>query len=513
MGEKESILIVDDDESTCRMLALIFGKNGYEVEAAGTGREALEKAQGKFFNAVLLDIKLPDMEGIGLLAPLHRMHPDMVMIMVTAYASLETAMQALNKGASAYITKPFYMQEVLVTVREALEKQRLVMENRRLYEEAQQELAERKRTEKVLRESEERYRTLFEASAEGILLTDYKTQEFKYANPAISKMLGYSAEELKEMGISDIHPKDLLEYVVSEYMAQAKGEKALARNIPCLRKDGMTIYADIHTVKTIMDGRECIIDFFSDVTERKLAEEQRKQSTEKLLRAMQETIRALVTTGEMRDPYTAGHQWRVANLATSIATEMGLSKDMIQGIYMAGIIHDIGKINVPAEILSKPGRLNEIEMSMIKGHCQAGYDILKTIEFPWPIAQMVLQHHERMDGSGYPSGLRGENIIPEARILAVADVVEAMASHRPYRPSLGIDNALKEISQNRGILYHSEVVDVCLKLFTEKGFKFEQEVKTTTLRQYIPTWSFQPLAKSPPVTSTTRDALWKTRPI
>jgi len=149
MGEKESILIVDDDESTCRMLALIFGKNGYEVEAAGTGREALEKAQGKFFNAVLLDIKLPDMEGIGLLAPLHRMHPDMVMIMVTAYASLETAMQALNKGASAYITKPFYMQEVLVTVREALEKQRLVIENRRLYEEAQQELAERKRTEKV----------------------------------------------------------------------------------------------------------------------------------------------------------------------------------------------------------------------------------------------------------------------------------------------------------------------------------------------------------------------------
>ena len=473
MDEKGSILIVDDDESTSKTLSLIFGKEGYEAEAAGTGREAIEKAKRRFFNVALLDIKLPDIEGVELLAPLNIMHPDMMMIMITGYASMETAIWALNEGAWAYITKPLNMDEVLFTVRGALEKQRLVMENRRLYEEAQRELAERKRVEKVLRESEERYRALFESAAEGILIADCETQEFKYANPAISRMLGYSTRELKEKGINAIHPKESLEHVVSEFEAQARRERALVRNIPCLRKDGMIIYADINTVKTTMDGRECIIEFFSDVTERKLAEEQRKQSTEKLLKAMQETIQVLAITAEMRDPYTAGHQQRVTELACAIAGEIGLSDEQIEGIRMAAIIHDIGKIYVPAEILSKPGQLTENEFGMITAHPKVGYDVLKNIEFPWPIAQIVLQHHERMNGSGYPEGLSGEDIILEARILALADVVEAMASHRPYRPARGLDKAQEEISQKRGALYDPEVVDACLKLFTEKGFTFE----------------------------------------
>jgi HD-GYP domain-containing protein (c-di-GMP phosphodiesterase class II) len=153
---------------------------------------------------------------------------------------------------------------------------------------------------------------------------------------------------------------------------------------------------------------------------------------------------------------------------------MGLPEEQIEGIHMAGLVHDIGKINVPAEILSKPGTLNDLEFGLIKTHSQVGHNILDgTIEFPWPIAQIVLQHHERMDGSGYPVGLSGDEIILEARILGVADVVEAMASHRPYRPARGIDQALVEISQNRGILYDPEVVDACLKLFNEKRFKFE----------------------------------------
>jgi HD-GYP domain-containing protein (c-di-GMP phosphodiesterase class II) len=152
---------------------------------------------------------------------------------------------------------------------------------------------------------------------------------------------------------------------------------------------------------------------------------------------------------------------------------MGFPEEQIEGLRMAGLIHDIGKISIPAEILSKPVQLNELEWGMIKAHPQVGYDILKTTDFPWPVAQIVLQHHERMDGSGYPRGLSGEEIILEARILGVADVVEAMASFRPYRPARGIDEALEEISQNRGVLYDSQVVDACLKLFTEKGFTFE----------------------------------------
>lgn len=190
----------------------------------------------------------------------------------------------------------------------------------------------------------------------------------------------------------------------------------------------------------------------------------------KLRKAMEGIILAISLAVESRDPYTAGHQRRVSDLATQIAKKMNLLKDQIEGIRMAGMIHDLGKISVPAEILSKPSRISENEFGIIKLHSQVGYDILEQIEFPWPIAQMVYQHHERMDGSGYPQGLSGDEILVEARILGVADVVEAMASHRPYRPALGVDRALEEISENRKVLYDPDVVDACLNLFKERGF-------------------------------------------
>ena len=202
-------------------------------------------------------------------------------------------------------------------------------------------------------------------------------------------------------------------------------------------------------------------------------EEERKRAKQKLQKTLEKTIHALASAIEMRDPYTAGHQKRVTKLACAIAKEMDLSKEQIEGIRMAGLIHDIGKISIPFEILTKPGKLNDLEYSLIKTHPQAGYNILKGIEFPWPVAQIVLQHHERMDGSGYPQGLCGKDILLEAGILAVADVVEAMSSHRPYRPAYGIDKALEEISKNKGILYDPEVVNACLRLFNQKGFKFD----------------------------------------
>ena len=179
----------------------------------------------------------------------------------------------------------------------------------------------------------------------------------------------------------------------------------------------------------------------------------------------------MVSAVEARDPYTAGHQLRSADLARAIATEMGLPPKKIEGIRMAGSIHDIGKLSIPAEILSKPTKLSEIEFSLIKEHVRRGFEMLKDVESPWPMAEIVYQHHERMDGSGYPRNLKGEEILVEARILAVADVVEAMASHRPYRPGLGIDVTLNEIEKNRGTLYDADAVDACLRLFREKGFK------------------------------------------
>jgi len=176
---------------------------------------------------------------------------------------------------------------------------------------------------------------------------------------------------------------------------------------------------------------------------------------------------------ERRDPYTAGHQRRVAQLGEAIGREMGLSVHQIEGIRMSGLIHDIGKMAIPTAILSRPGRLDPEEFALIKRHPWVGYDILKQVEFPWPIAQIVYQHHEKLNGSGYPQGLSGEGILVEARILCVADVVEAMASHRPYRAALGMGEALEEIKGKKEELYDPQVVDVCVELFEKKGFSWE----------------------------------------
>jgi len=206
--------------------------------------------------------------------------------------------------------------------------------------------------------------------------------------------------------------------------------------------------------------------------ERKRAGEQLQASVQQLRRAIETTIQVLVMAVEVKDPYTAGHQRRMTNLARTIATEMGLPAEKIEGLRMAGVIHDIGKITLPTEILSKPTQLSDIECSLIREHVRLGYDILKDVKSSWPLAEIVYQHHERMDGSGYPRHLNGDEILMEARILAVADVVEAMASYRPYRPALGLDAALAEIEKNRGVLYDSAVVDICLRIFRDKGFQF-----------------------------------------
>jgi len=206
-------------------------------------------------------------------------------------------------------------------------------------------------------------------------------------------------------------------------------------------------------------------------TERDRALTERRAYADQLRASLEDALQAISATVEMRDPYTAGHQRRVADMAAAIAREMNLPEEQIRGIHLAGIVHDLGKIHVPAEILSKPVQLTEIEFSLIKIHPQAGHDILKGIAFPWPIAQAVLQHHERADGSGYPQGLTGDSILLDARILAVADVVEAMASHRPYRPGLGLDAALSEIRDKRGTQYDASVVDACLNLFANRGYE------------------------------------------
>lgn len=330
MANKGRILAVDDTPASLKLLSDILNEQGYEVRAAINGELALHSAINNPPELVLLDIRMPGMDGFEVCRQL-KAHPktcDIPVIFVSAVSETGEKVQGFELGAVDFVTKPYQREELLARVRTHLEVDRL-----------------RNHLEELVQE---------------------RTREL----------------------------------------------------------------------------RDNLLDF----------------------------VTAIGATIEVRDPYTAGHQRRVAHLATAIARELHLTEDQIIGLRLASVVHDIGKIKVPAEILSKPGRLDAIEFDLIKRHPVTGHEILKSIKFPWPIAEAVLQHHERLDGSGYPSGLKDEEILPEAKIVAVADVVEAMVSHRPYRAGLGVDAAMEEITRNRGIIYDALVVDICVKLFREQGY-------------------------------------------
>jgi len=338
------------------------------------------------------------------------------------------------------------------------------------------EVEERKWAEKALQESESKYRSIFDNVVEGIFQTT-PDGRFLTVNPSLASIYGYnSPEELIET-ITDIGRQVYVNPDERNEFLRIIQEKGLITGfeLQLRKKDGSTFWGSINA-RTVYDENGKFLYYegtTEEITLRKLADEELKATAEKLRKSLAGTIHAMSLTVETRDPYTSGHQKRVSNLSRTIAQEMELPNDTVENIRMAGIIHDIGKISIPAEILSKPGKLANLEMSLIRVNSQSGYDILKDVELPYPIAEIVLQHHERLDGSGYPQGLNGGNTLIEARIIAVVDVVEAMASHRPYRPAKGIEAALEEIEKNKGILYDEMVVEVCLKLFREKGFVFE----------------------------------------
>jgi PAS domain S-box-containing protein len=293
------------------------------------------------------------------------------------------------------------------------------------------------------------------------------------ANLTAARLLATERSRLVQQPLAPfIRPEDIKQFWVY-LIAVVQGQPAPPLELNLLRKGGAEVAVQLDSL-LVPDaaGHPQVRTSLIDITARRRAEEALAASYEKLRRALSGTVQALSATVETRDPYTCGHQRRVAHLAGAISQEMGHSQEQLEGMQALGLLHDIGKVAVPAEILSKPGKLSEVEFNLIKAHPQSGYDILKDIEFSWPIALAVLQHHERMDGSGYPHGLTGPDIILEARILAVADVVEAIASHRPYRPALGINAALDEIVRNQGTLYDPGVVDACVRIFTEQGFKF-----------------------------------------
>ena len=599
MTGKPRILVVDDDANLRKTLADILRLKGYEVVAAASGAEGIAEAARALVNVVLIDLKLPDMSGIEVMVRIKLATPVTEAIILTGNASLDTAVEATNKGAFSYLLKPYEIDKLLRHIHRALDRQQTQQEILRLasfpkldpspvievdaagevtylnpaaerlfpqlavaqpalgvlgdlalftasveqqvrefsvgnatFEQYlypvpesgririyMRDITERKEHEVklarlnsllliirnineylLLAENEDAlYRYVCEALTGmenivgvviGIKQPDYVLQPVAWAgfsdemasalrirwdeSALGSGVMGTAAREGKPCFVADI--KDDARYVPWQEIIHTWQLKSAAA-VPLIA-DGKTI-----GVLAVYSGRgnsfdeensSFLIEVANDIAVgvHALRLDKNLHSTLDHLRSsMNSTVEAISSMVEMRDPYTAGHERRVAQLSCAIAVEMGLPERQIEGLRVISFLHDIGKIAVPAEILSKPNRLTEIELAMVKAHAQSGYDILKNLEFPWPVAQAVLQHHERLDGSGYPQGLKGEDIILEARILMVADVVEAMSSHRPYRSAIGLDAALAEITAKRGKFFDEQVVDACVSLFTEKGFK------------------------------------------
>jgi len=449
--KKSRILIVEDENLVARDLHNMVRTIGYEItDVVQTGEEVFASVNRKRPDLVLMDIVLRGkLDGISVAAVLWEEY-SIPVVYITSFADDLTFERAKLTEPFGYLIKPFDERELELTIETALYKARMQL---------------------LLKEKEQWLSTILKSIGDGIIAVN-SSGTVSFINGQAQKITGWTEQEALGKKLEEIF---LLKNNLPGKNGRSLTVNATTEEVILVARNGQEISIEM-TSSPIPEstgtgsGRVIV---FRDISARKQAEQEIEESRLRLQRALKGTIQAISTMVEMRDPYTAGHQRRVAKLAEAIGRELGMSEAQLEGLKLSAEIHDIGKIYVPSEILSKPTKLTELEYTIIKTHSQAGYEILVNIEFPWPVAEIVYQHHERIDGSGYPRGLKGEEILPEARILAVADVVEAMASHRPYRTAFGIDRALEEIKLNRGRLYGSDEVDACVRLIEEKGFSLD----------------------------------------
>ncbi|WP_243439111.1 HD domain-containing phosphohydrolase [Fundidesulfovibrio soli] len=443
MGSRR-ILVVEDEAIVALDIRNRLTHLGYQVVAmVSTGEEAVARSGDMRPDLVLMDIMLPGgMDGIEA-ATLIRENFDIPVVYLTAYADQQTLARAKITNPFGYIIKPFEDRELQTTIEMAVYK----------YE-----------TDCKLMLSERWLGTTLKSLGDAVVTTG-PAGLVQYINPVAEEMLGTTLEQAVGKSVPELFGQEGCALTATgSHTCELTGGDG----------DELPIEATVSPILDDWGARIGTVMVCRDISERVRSEYRMREYVASLNRTLEATVSALAVTAEKRDPYTAGHQQRVSALACAIAQEMGLEEERVRGLRVAGLLHDIGKIYIPAEILAKPSTLTSIEMGLIKTHAEVGHEILEHIPFPWPVARMVLEHHERINGTGYPSGLRADQLLPESKILSVADVVEAMSSHRPYRAALGLARALGEICDNRGELYDPEAVDVCVRLF-EKGYTFDTE--------------------------------------
>ena len=334
----------------------------------------------------------------------------------------------------------------------------------------EREVQRPKSVEAKLRTSEARYRRLFETALDGILILNFETGQIEDANPFLINLLGFSHDEFLGKKLWEVGAfADLPE---AKNMFSRLQEQGYVRyeDLPLKTSNGHLIDVEFISNSYDCEGIKVIQCNIRDIRYRVEAERIKERHLKEIKATLLNAVELATEIGGVRDPYTAGHERNVATIAVAIGKELGLTESMLESLNFSGLVHDIGKIAVPIEILSKPGKISPGEFELVKAHPIEGYNILSRMNWPWPLATVAYQHHERLDGSGYPRGLTGDEIIPEAKIIGVADVVEAMISHRPYRPALGVERAMAEIEAGRGLKYDTRAVDACLVLFREKHF-------------------------------------------
>lgn len=460
----KNILIVEDDKGVNILIQKKLKDLGYTVDGVFNGKDAIKWGKENEDALFLLDYKLPDIKAEDVINELSKENKHFYFIVITGAGDVKIAVEMMKLGIQDFIIKESgFLDSLPDVVKKVFEE---IKKENKLFE-----------AQKALKKSEESYKLLAENIIDVIWIID-KKHNITYVSNSIQNLLKYSPEQIINKPITEILAESSSKKTIKIFndILKNKNNNSKTLEVEILDKDQNLLWAEFR-ISLLRDPEKGALELLGvarDITKRKHTEIKLKESFRNLRKALEASIQAMGKTTEIRDPFTSGHQRGVAKLAFKIAVDMKLNNEQCEGVRLAAGIHDIGKIYVPAEILSKPGKIDENEFAIIKSHSQVGYDILKTIDFPWPIADIVLQHHERMNGKGYPFGITGEKMLLEAKIIAVADVVEAMASYRPYRAALGLDKAMEEIKKNSGTLYDNKVVESCVVIIEKHGFNFDE---------------------------------------